>query len=89
MKEKFSFPKTTEDYMEIEIKCLDKNKPSTFNNIPEKHLKQTNDVCSPLLTKIYNDTKENGDFPNSLKNNGHHPQHIRKEKQLIRTITDQ
>ena len=53
--------------METEIKCLNKNKPTTFNNIPAKHLKQANDICSPLLTKIYNDTKENGDFPDSLK----------------------
>ena len=67
MKETFSFPDTTEDDMETETKCLDKNKPITFNNIPAKHLKQTNDVCSPLLTKIYNDTKENVDFPDSVK----------------------
>ena len=67
MKETFSFPETTENDMETEIKCLDKNEPTTFINIPAKHLKQTNNICSPPLTKIYNDTKENGDYPDSLK----------------------
>ena len=64
---KFSFPETTIDDMVTEIKCLDRNKPTTFNNIPAKHLKQTNDICSPLLSKIYNNTKQNGNFPDSLK----------------------
>ena len=36
-----SIPETTEDDIETEIKCLDKNKPTTFNNIPAKYLKQT------------------------------------------------
>ena len=63
----FSFPETTIDDMVTEIKCLDKNKPTTFNNIPAKHLKKTNDICSPLLSKIYNNTKQNGNFPDSLK----------------------
>ena len=47
VKEKLSFPETTEDDMETEIKWLDKN--------------------ALHLIKIYNDTKENGNFPDSLK----------------------
>ena len=68
VKEKFSFPETTEDDMETEIKCLDKNKPTTFNNIPAKH-----------RTKIYNDTKENGDFPVSFKMEGITPAYKKGE----------
>ena len=65
--EKFSFSKTTQEDITAEIKRLDKNKPTTFNNIPAKLLKQTNDICAPLLTKIYNDSKVNSNFPEALK----------------------
>ena len=62
-----SFPETNDEDMVVKIKHLNNNKPTTFNNIPAKLLKQTNDRCSPFLTKIYNETKGNGNFPNALK----------------------
>ena len=65
--EKFSFSKTKEEEIKAEIKRLDKNKPITFNNIPAKLLKQTDDICVPLLIEIYNDSKVNSNFPESLK----------------------
>ena len=65
--EKFSFSKTKEEDITAKIKRLDKNKPTTFNNIPTKLLKQTNDICAPLLTKIYNDFKVKSNFPEALK----------------------
>ena len=65
--EKFSFSKTKEEEIKAEIKSLDKNKPTRFNNIPAKLIKQTNDICAPLLTKIYNDSKVNSNFPEALK----------------------
>ena len=65
--DKFSFPETNDEDMVVKIKRLNNNKPTTFNNIPAKLLKQPNDMCSPFLTKIYNETKGNGNFPNALK----------------------
>ena len=67
VKNKFSFSKTEEEEMMAEINNLNTNKPTTDNNIPAKLLVQTKDICCPLLTKIYNKSKCNSNFPNALK----------------------
>ena len=36
-------------------------------NIPAKLLVLTKDICAPLITKIYNKSKYDGNFPTSLK----------------------
>ena len=46
-----------EKEMEEVIRCLNINKPTTYNNIPAKILVLTKDICSPLLTKFYNQSK--------------------------------
>ena len=64
---KFSFSITNEKEMEEEINGLNTKKPTTHNNIPAKLLVLTKDICAPLITKIYNKSKYDGNFPTSLK----------------------
>ena len=53
--------------MEAEIFKLNTDKPTTFNNIPAKILIQNSDTCSPLLSKFYNESILNSNFPEPLK----------------------
>ena len=46
---------------------LNKNKPTTDNNIPVKMLKEHSNICAPHLTKIYGDLVNLGNFPFALK----------------------
>ena len=64
---KFSFAMSTEDEILIELNLLNINKPTTFNNIPAKILVDAKFICSPYITKIYNDSKNESKFPGSLK----------------------
>ena len=52
---------------QIEIDKLNKNKPTTENNIPSKILKTNSDICAPIITNIYCESINNGIFPSSLK----------------------
>ena len=63
----FHFSTVTETVIKEKINSLDKNKPSTFNNIPTKILVENSDIISPFLTKMYNDSKSISDFPSILK----------------------
>ena len=49
------------------INTMDRNKPSTYNNIPTKILIGTNYIISPIITEMYNESKLKCDFPHSLK----------------------
>ena len=40
--------------IENEMHKLNTNKPTTFNNIPAKILVEKSDICSHLITNIYN-----------------------------------
>ena len=64
---KFTFSRTEVDEIEKEICLLNGNKPTTSNSIPAKILKTSNKVCSKHLTKIYNESKANYNFPCRLK----------------------
>ena len=46
---------------------MDKNKPTTYNNIPTKILIETNYIISLIITEMYNESKLKCDFPHSLK----------------------
>ena len=46
---------------------LNTNKPTTYNNIPVKTLLENNDICSPFICKILNNSILNCTFPASLK----------------------
>ena len=63
----FSFKDTTPLEFENEILQLNANKASLDNDIPIKVLKTTSDVSSKFLNEIYNDSKNQQDFPLSLK----------------------
>ena len=79
IKEKISFPVTELAEIKTEIHGLNVNKPTTLNYIPAKILVLTNDICSPAITKIYNKSKENCDFPNALKMADITPAHKKEE----------
>ena len=80
--DKFSFKLTNVKEIFDEINALNTNKPTTFNNIPAKLLVQTNDITSPYLTDIYNNSKKNAYFPNELKNADITPVHKKDETVL-------
>ena len=65
--QRFSFTGTNLGEMEKEIKDLNPKKATTYNNIPAKILKNTFDICSPILNKIWCETVLNCNFPNNLK----------------------
>ena len=77
---KFEFKDITEDDMYSKIRSLDPKKASIENDIPAKILIGTNDIISPYLSKIYNESKNSGNFPKSLKTADVTPIHKDKEK---------
>ena len=58
---------TNVDEIMTEINNLNTNKPTTFNNIPAKLIVETNDICSPFICRIFNDSIINYTFPDSFK----------------------
>ena len=63
-----------------EIHNLNVNKPTTFNNIPVKLIIENCDLLSPHLTKIYNDSILNSNFPTPLKMAEITPAHKKDDK---------
>ena len=53
--------------MKKEIKALYPKKATTYNNIPARILKNTFDICSPILSKIWREAVLDCNFPNNLK----------------------
>ena len=46
---RFSFHTITLEEVELEIRNLNPNKASAYNNIPVRNLKQNFDICAPAL----------------------------------------
>ena len=65
--ESFHFFPANEQEISQKIKSLNKKKASTFNGIPSKILAENYDIISPFVTKIYNDSITNLNFPDPLK----------------------
>ena len=65
--DKFSFTNCTLADIDLEIHKLNTNKPTTFNNIPAKILVENSDICSPFISKIYNESILRSNFPLPLK----------------------
>ena len=65
--EKFSFSICSIADIANGIHKLNINKPTTFNNIPAKVLVENCDICSPFITKSYNDSILSNKFPEQLK----------------------
>ena len=59
---------------------LNKNKPTTENNIPAKILVENIGTCAPIIGKIYNDSITEGVFPSDLKDADMTPGHKKDEK---------
>ena len=65
--ETFHFSTISEAAMSTEIKALNKNKPTTFDNIPIKIPIDSCEISSPFLTAVYNDSILKCTFPSTLK----------------------
>ena len=65
--ELFHFTQKDVDEISNKISSLNKNKPTTFNNIPTKLLVNCLDIVAPPVTQIINDSKLNFCFPRRLK----------------------
>ena len=64
---KFSFSQVTEIDVERELSNLNARKANTANGIPAKVLKQSSDICGPVVHFLINQSIANGVFPNELK----------------------
>ena len=62
----FSFQKVNLEEIQDQMKKLNPRKAITFNNIPCKALKNSNE-CSLILKNIFNDCLSKGEFPLELK----------------------
>ena len=67
VKNKFKFKDSTHKAFETEINRLDTKKAGMENDIPTKVLIDTNIIVSPLLTSIYNNSKNATKYPINLK----------------------
>ena len=76
----FKFQKVSLEQVNNEIRRLNTKKATTFKNIPAKVLKSNSDVCSDSLQLIFNNSIENGLFPDSLKLADITPLHKMDEK---------
>ena len=61
---------------------MNRNKPTTYNNIPAKLLIDNVNVCAPDITRIYNDSVLNCTFPDLLKMADITPAHEKDETTL-------
>ena len=80
IQETFSFRNITSHDLENEIKSLDPKKATVKNDIPTKMLIETNDISSVFLTQIYNASKDDHTFPETLKNADVVPIHKKEER---------
>ena len=78
----FSFGLINLDNVTNCINQLNNNKPTTFNNIPVKILKEFSDVCSGPIHKLYNNCVQQGSFPDSMKLADVTPSHKKNDKCL-------
>ena len=65
--QKFVFSLTNLPDIIIEVTSLNTKKAITFKNIPAKHLKETFDICSPMLNGIWCNAIKECIFPSRLK----------------------
>ena len=80
------FEDTTEDEIYTRIKSLDPKKACVENDIPAKLLIGTNDTVSSYISKMYNESKNNDKFPDSLKTADVTPIYKEKERTSKKNI---
>ena len=57
----------SESQIRKQVASLNKNKSTTFNNIPTRILVENSDIFSPFIADIYNNSKFKSEFPPTLK----------------------
>ena len=68
---------------------LDNTKSTPSNSIPTKLFKENIDLCSDIITKMYNKSVHTSTFPDKLKSAEVIPVLKKKMKPLIKPIIDQ
>ena len=84
LENKFKFNDMTSYDFKDEIYKLDPNKASTENDIPTKILMGSNEIVSDYLSHIYNKSKNENNYPHSLKLADVTPIHKKEEKTLLK-----
>ena len=64
----FSFSEIEQNLVKQEVGRLKSNKASTFGNISIKQLKESKNVCVPIIHNLVNKSIRDAKFPNQLKN---------------------
>ena len=76
----FCFTMSNDAVVIKEIHKLNINKPTPFNNISAKNLVENIDICSPFITKFYNDSLSESNFPDLLKQADITPAHKKDDR---------
>ena len=63
----FDFTEVDLKSIETEISKLDPKKSTTFKSIPTKIIKETKNICAPILHNLVNSSIRNSTFPDKLK----------------------
>ena len=63
----FSFKNVVTNDVELIIKGLNKKSATAYYDIPVKILEKNGDIVSPIITKIYENSKKDCIFPAPLK----------------------
>ena len=77
--ESFTFNKVMTREIELIINGLNKKSATVYYDIPAKILEKTSDIVSPIIRKIYENAKNNGNFPTPLKTGNVTPVHKKGE----------
>ena len=86
MEEKFLFNNTSQNDFKQNICKLDPRKASIENDIPTKILIGSGDIVCAYLSNIYNTSKEENKYPQSLKQAGVTPIHKLFEREMSNQI---
>ena len=84
MEEKFLFNNTSPNDFKQNICKLDLRKASIENDIPTKILIGNGDIVCAYLSNIYNTSKEENKYPQSLKQADVTPIHKKEERTLLK-----
>ena len=76
----FNFTNVDQSFISDKINSLDKKKSTTFNNIPTKILVENEDIISPFITEMYNQSNCKSNFPKSLKLADVTPAHKKEDR---------
>ena len=86
--EKFNFSSVSCDDMKCIVNDLDISKATVYSSIPTKVFKQNFDICSDVITNMYNNSTIAATFPSNMKYADVSPLH-KKDDYSNKKITDQ